>query len=131
MKILICGSRTFNDSRAIEEQLGTFEGIEGITIIHGGARGADSLAGNIAKKLGWKQLVFLPDWDLHGKCAGIVRNDLMLDQQPDLVMAFWDGKSRGTQHTIREATKRKIKVIIHYDKRNFNQSDPSKQDDAD
>jgi hypothetical protein len=83
------------------------------TVIHGGAHGADQCAGVAAEQLGYGVHVFRADWGQFGKRAGIVRNNLMLDTNPDLVIAFWDGQSRGTKHTIDEARKRGIEVEVY------------------
>lgn len=57
--------------------------------------------------------MFPANWKL-GRRAGPIRNQLMLDQNPDKVIAFHDGRSRGTLHTITEARRRGISVeIIH------------------
>lgn len=118
MKLLICGSRTFRDLKLMEkhlEEFATLDNVHDITIIHGDAKGADKAADRIAKKYGWKVERYPADWEAYGKAAGIIRNDLMLDLKPDLVMAFWDGKSRGTKHTIEEAKKRGIKTqVVHF-----------------
>jgi len=81
-------------------------------LIEGGARGADSLAGAWADAEGVQHIRVPADWAKHGKKAGFLRNIQMLDMNPDLVVAFWDGKSRGTAHTIEEAKKRRIPVRI-------------------
>jgi len=36
----------------------------------------------------------------------------MLDWEPELVLAFWDGRSTGTEHTITEANRRGIPVEV-------------------
>lgn len=114
MKVLACGSRRFADqfaaSLAIDARIGQLPA--DCEVIHGGAAGADEMAGRAAYARGLPVTVFIPDWDHHGKRAGVLRNLQMLDQAPDLVLAFWDGKSTGTAHTIVEAGKRKIPVEI-------------------
>ena len=55
---------------------------------------------------------FPADWDTYGKQAGFIRNIQMLDEKPDLVIAFQKNASRGTQHTINEARKRGIPVEV-------------------
>jgi hypothetical protein len=60
----------------------------------------------------WNVRVFPADWERYKRRAGIIRNLEMLDQEPDLVIAFWDGKSRGTAHTIGEARRRGIPVEV-------------------
>lgn len=112
MKILVCGSRTFNDYGKMESALLNLPFIGGI--ISGGADGADKLAELYASNHSVHNLVVRADWKNEGKSAGIKRNLKMLDMKPDLVVAFWDGKSRGTKHTLTEAMKRKIPTLTVY-----------------
>jgi len=118
MKILVCGSHTFDDYASVEHYLwviaklgGTSSGVE---IISGGANGADKLAEKFVDNMGCIGHMVPADWEKHGKSAGIIRNNEMLDMGPDIVVAFWDGKSRGTQHTLTEAMKRKIPTLTVY-----------------
>jgi hypothetical protein len=84
---------------------------EDTTIIHGGAPGADRMAGSLAMKLGFDIIVYYAEWVKHGKAAGAIRNRRMLDEEhPDLVIAFWDGSSPGTAGMIREAEQRDVEV---------------------
>jgi hypothetical protein len=110
MIVLVCGSRDWQDQEMIRQALATLPADS--TVIAGGARGADGLGEQIARELGLKTRVFPADWNEYGKRAGYIRNIQMLDQSPDQVWAFWDGKSRGTAHTIREAKKRGIQVKL-------------------
>ena len=117
IKVLVCGSRGFNDYVLMKTQimklLNRFDTT--ITIISGGAKGADTLAEDVAKQLGISTTILKPNWDKHGKSAGMIRNNAMLDMKPNIVLAFWDGKSKGTKHTIAEARKRKIEVhLVQY-----------------
>jgi hypothetical protein len=82
MRVLVCGSRTWADEAAIQRAL---EGLAPgpTTIIHGGARDADHLAGRIATSLGYAVEVFEADWS-RGRRAGLDRNIRMLDSKPDL-----------------------------------------------
>lgn len=89
------------------------ERIKPTMVIHGGARGADKLAGEVAKELGIEVVVFPANWELYGKRAGYVRNQLMLDAgKPSLVLAFPIGESRGTRMMIDIATRAGVKVIV-------------------
>jgi hypothetical protein len=110
MKILVCGSRNWTDRTAIENELLKLP--LGSTIIHGAAKGADRLAGEVAKEVGLQVVEFPPDWNKYGKSAGFKRNLEMLDANPDLVLAFQLDGSKGTQHTIDNARKRGIKVGV-------------------
>lgn len=110
MKVLVCGSRGWYDTDTITLRL--LDLPTDTYIIHGAASGADQLASEAAAHLGLLQRAFPADWRKHGKKAGILRNIQMLDEQPDLVIAFWMGQSRGTSHTITEARKRGIPVEV-------------------
>jgi hypothetical protein len=110
MRVLVCGSRSFTDRTTAWQVLFPLD--RGTEIIHGGARGADQVAGEAAALLKLHTTVVPADWDTHGKRAGYLRNIQMLDMDPGLVIAFWDGQSKGTQHTINEARKRGIPVLV-------------------
>ncbi len=68
-------------------------------IVSGGARGVDTCAKEYAKANGIKLTEFLPDYDKYGRSAPLKRNLLIIDYA-DCVIAFWDGKSRGTKFVI-------------------------------
>lgn len=113
MKIVICGSRDWptqaNDQiRTRIQQLPPDS-----TVIAGGARGVDNLAASYARAEGLAVIEVPAQWEIHGRSAGYKRNIAMLDLQPDLVIAFWNGQSRGTAHTIQAAETRRIPVEIH------------------
>ncbi len=111
--ILVCGSREWTDKESIRRVLFEEASQRTILIIHGGARGADRLAGEIAKEQGFHVKVFYPDWEKYGKSAGFVRNkEMLVEGKPDEVIAFWDGKSRGTMHTINLAQGMNIPTTI-------------------
>ena len=111
MKILITGSRTWTDKKIILKALS--KQLDILYIIHGGARGADSLAGEAARELKLDVKVYPAEWNKYGKRAGYLRNKQMLDtEKPDLVLAFHKDSSRGTQHTINLARERGIPVEI-------------------
>ncbi|MBQ3093893.1 MAG: hypothetical protein IJC52_01865 [Clostridia bacterium] len=79
-------------------------------IVSGGADGIDTAAKEIAHELGIPLKEFLPDYALFGKRAPLVRNDQIVDYA-DMVLAFWDGESRGTQYVIGECLKRQKRVV--------------------
>jgi len=113
MKVLICGGRDFDDYDMMANLLSELRAKHPqLEIVSGGARGADSLADYYAQTNGVKITVMKADWDTHGKGAGIIRNNQMLDLVPDLVLAFWDGRSRGTLHTIEEARRRGLETKV-------------------
>ena len=78
-------------------------------VIHGAAAGADSLAGRYARRKHIRESKFPADWVRHGRSAGVIRNQRMLDEgEPDLVVAFPGG--RGTADMVRQAKAAGIKV---------------------
>lgn len=109
---LIVGSRTFSDYDLLEEKtdklLQNKQGKD-ITIVSGGSQGADKLAEKYAKERGYRLIVMPADWDGDGKSAGYKRNVRMhefISTKTDRgVIAFWDGKSKGTQHSFELAKK--------------------------
>lgn len=112
MKIAIVGSRTFTDYLLLERCLSqVMETYTIDLIISGGAYGADALAERFAREKGIPTLIFKPDWDKYGKSAGYKRNALIVNEA-DVVVAFWDGFSRGTKHTVDLAEKLKKPVVV-------------------
>src|SRR3989442_4834179 len=111
LRVLVCGSRAWTDYDAILRRLAQME--EGRpTIVDGAAGGADTMADRAAKTLNLTIERYPADWATYGKRAGFIRNEQMLDIGVGLVIAFWDGQSRGTQHTIESATRRGIPVEV-------------------
>lgn len=109
MIVLACGSRGWTDLATIHRRIGELP--PDSIVIHGGARGADELAGLAAHAHGFNDAVVRPLWDLHGKSAGRKRNAAMLDLRPDRVIAFSLG-TPGTASTIRMARERGIPVEV-------------------
>jgi hypothetical protein len=114
MRVLICGDRNWDDGLPIAWIVRALaHGPDESTVIEGEARGADSLAGRSAERQGVPVEKYPADWDAHGKAAGPIRNQQMLDDgRPDIVVAFHDDldNSRGTGDMVRRATKAGIPV---------------------
>lgn len=108
MKLAVVGSRNFNEYDLLESHLNSLLPSQ---IIPGGAKGADSLAEQYAEKYSISIHVFKPDWKKYGRGAGIVRNKEIVDAA-DHVLAFWDGKSKGTKSSIDHARKNNKPVTI-------------------
>ena len=106
MKIAIIGSRTVNI-----DDLGAHLSNECTEIVSGGARGVDNCAERYANENGIKLVEILPEYDKYGKAAPIVRNKQIVDYS-DKVIAFWDGKSRGTLSVINYCKKIKKECCV-------------------
>lgn len=113
MRVLVCGGRDFQDADDLEASLDAFhEGARGPIelLIHGGARGADSLAGEWARSRGVACIVYEANWTSQGRSAGPIRNKRMLDEgMPDVVIAF--PGARGTANMMRQARDRGLEVL--------------------
>lgn len=109
--ILVCGGRDFYDKKMLKQTLDKIRETSGITkIVHGGARGADSLANYYANSYGIECKVY-PYVEAAGKAGGPIRNKFMLqDANPDLIVAFPGGK--GTANMIKLAQNARKKIII-------------------
>ena len=107
VRVLVAGSRSitaFDLSPYIPSDCGL--------IISGGAKGIDTVAEQYAAAHKIECRVYKPDYARFGKAAPLKRNDEMVEQA-DMVIAVWDGKSRGTKHTIDYAVKtgKEVKVV--------------------
>ena len=106
LKIAIIGSRNLTVNN-LEKYLP-----EGVTeIVSGGAKGIDSCARDYAQENNIKLTEFLPQYEKYGKGAPLKRN-LQIINYSDEVLAFWDGKSRGTKYVIDQCRKNNKKVTI-------------------
>lgn len=96
MKVAVVGSRSITKIR-LEDYLPS----DTEEIVSGGARGVDTCAANYARANGIPLREFLPEYELYGKAAPLIRNDLIVESA-DMVIAFWDGRSTGTQYVVRK-----------------------------
>lgn len=113
--VIIAGTRTFSDYRLLQERCDYyFSSKKPTSIVCGEARGADSLGKRYAQEHGIKVDSFPADWDTYGRKAGYIRNAQMADNA-DALIAFWDGKSRGTANMISLARENGLLVrIVRY-----------------
>jgi YspA, cpYpsA-related SLOG family len=113
-KVIVAGSRDFNNYELLKRKLDVAlanKVSEGITIISGAARGADKLGERYAAERGYDLISKPADWDTYGKRAGYIRNEEMA-KIADALVAFWDGKSRGTYHMINIAKRYNLPTIV-------------------
>ena len=86
---------------------------EGVTeIVSGGAEGIDTCAREYAQRHGLKLTEFLPEYEKYGRGAPLRRN-ITIIEYADFVLAFWDGRSRGTKYVIDNCKKRNIPVAVY------------------
>ena len=110
MKVAVVGSRNFNNYELLKE---TLDKLNISLIVSGGAKGADSMSEVYAKEHGIETLIFKPDWSL-GRHAGFLRNENIVNNC-NVLVAFWDGKSSGTKHSIDLAYKKnKVIKIVNF-----------------
>ena len=125
MRIAVIGSRSLAVSN-----LGEYLP-DGVTeIVSGGARGVDSSAREYARAHQLKLTEFLPEYERYGRAAPIKRNVTIIENA-DMVLAFWDGESRGTAFVISECKKRgipcKVYMVLAFWCTNQNEEMPSRK----
>lgn len=118
-RVIIAGGRDFNNypglAKVMDRLLANVT--DEITVVCGMAQGTDRLGERYAKERGYAIRYFPADWDNNGRRAGFIRNEQMA-QNADALVAFWDGKSRGTKHMIETAQKHKLDIRVkHYTRR--------------
>lgn len=109
-KVIIAGSRTFNDYELLKSVCNKLIH-ERIEIVSGTANGADKLGERYAKEFGHTIKYFPADWNKYGKAAGYKRNAEMA-KYSEVLITFWDGKSKGTKHMIKLAKDCKLEIHI-------------------
>jgi hypothetical protein len=117
-KVVIAGSRGFSNYKLLYEKCNEIlrekRKTHNIVVISGHARGADLSGEKYASDMGFDLEIFPAEWKKFGKSAGFRRNEQMAEVADGLI-AFWDGKSSGTQHMISIAEKKGISTrIIKY-----------------
>lgn len=120
MRVLVTGSRDWTDRRAvwfaIFNQYLDCDNPADFTVVHGDCpTGADRIAHEFCA---WQPLRVTEerhpaDWDVHGKAAGPLRNQVMVDLGADICLAFPLGDSRGTRDCMRRAQAAGIPIINH------------------
>lgn len=106
MKVAIIGSRD------LKFKINRYVPSSARLIISGGARGIDSIAEAYADENGVEKLIIKPDYKKYGRSAPLVRNRQIIESA-DLVLAFWDGESRGTMHSVKYAIECGKNIELH------------------
>lgn len=118
MRVLVCGTRDAENylgaNGRLVASLSSLCVDEHVTaLIEGGCNGPDEWARQFANLHKIPCFTYRAQWAKHGKSAGPIRNQRMIDiGKPDLVVAVWDGKSRGTRDMIERAVKAHVPVRI-------------------
>ena len=117
-KVIIAGGRDFVDYNLLREKVNNIlidkRLTHKIVIVSGCARGADTLGIRYASENIFDVDKYPADWDKYGKKAGYMRN-VEMAENADALIAFWDGKSKGTKHMIDIATERNLPIrVIRY-----------------
>ena len=107
MKVAIIGSRSIEI-----ENLSEYIPKETTEIVSGGAKGVDTSAREYAIANSIKLTEFLPEYEKYKKGAPLMRN-LKIIEYSDIVIAFWDGKSKGTKFVIDNCNKTGKKIMVH------------------
>lgn len=117
-RIIVCGGVDFDDygllKTKLDELLPKFENVR---LISGHARGADSLGERYAAENGIPVQVFPAEWTKYGKAAGPIRNKAMLNyakEETTVVVAFWNGKSRGTADMLKQAKSGGAECVVFF-----------------
>lgn len=108
MQVAVIGSRGFNDYELVVR---TLSNLHITLLISGSAKGADSLGERYANENNIETLIFKPDWEKHGKAAGMIRNTDIVNNS-ELIVAFWDQTSKGTKDSIDKAKKLGKKIVV-------------------
>jgi hypothetical protein len=113
-RICVCGDREWGSKAAIKREMEKFDPQE-TTLIHGAAPGADSIAAELAVKLGWVKIEAYPaQWADYGRAAGPIRNKAMVKSGLDLVLAFHPNlaASRGTKNMVKQSEAAGVHVEV-------------------
>jgi hypothetical protein len=111
MRLLVTGGRSFSDREFLFATLDALHAQHHFTLlIHGDAKGTDRLAGEWAAERGVAVSARPADWRRYGRGAGMVRNRQMLDEKPDLVVAFPGGP--GTKNMAEIARRAGVRVMV-------------------
>jgi len=106
MRVAVIGSRNLS-----VENLGDYLPENTTEIVSGGAKGVDTCARDYALSHGIKITEYLPEYEKYGRAAPLKRN-ITIIQNADLVLAFWDGKSKGTKFVIDSCEKLGVEVRV-------------------
>lgn len=115
MRVLVTGSRSWTDETVVHKALAAVAETTpagAMTVVHGGARGADLIAAGYAVRCGFVVEEHLADWNRYGRRAGMIRNALMVKAGADLCLAFIRDNSPGATACAEMARRAGISVVV-------------------
>lgn len=124
-RVIIAGGRDFTDHQKGFKHLDKIlMNLKDIEVVCGEAKGADTVGKKWAESRGYTVKSFIPDWEGQGRAAGHIRNREMAEYAAEkdsdgndrgYLVAFWDGKSKGTKGMIEAAEKLGLKIrVVRY-----------------
>lgn len=120
-RIIVCGGRHFNDYNLLKDEIDKVIArfnryVQEIEIVSGHCAGADQLGEQYARECGYPCKVFPANWEKYGRSAGPIRNSEMIKYASEvnvpIVVAFRSPRTKGTNDTIKKATKKGFKVFV-------------------
>lgn len=111
MKVAIVGSRQYDHLDLVAQYVAQLP--EGTVVLSGGALGVDQAAAAAARARGLEVHEYLPEYEKFGRQAPLLRNTIIA-WESDRMVAFWDGRSRGTLDAIRKARRNRDRPIEVY-----------------
>lgn len=117
MRVLFSGNRKFDDDRVVIAMLDRLVARAGgpphVTVVHGGSGSLDWMVDVLARHIGMKVEIHRADWQRHGRAAGPIRNQEMVDLGADLLVAYPLPEGRGTQDCIERGVKAGIPTLVY------------------
>lgn len=113
--VIIAGSRSIKDIKVVNQRMEEIRASQSLQIqeiVSGTAHGVDQLGEKWAESMNIPIKRFPAEWDKYGKSAGFRRNKQMA-KYADVLVAIWDGKSKGTQHMIKVAQAMGLEVLVY------------------
>lgn len=118
MKVIIAGSRSFeythgNKLVSLVADAVLASKFKITEIVSGHAQGIDQAGEFYAQTYKIPCKIFYPEWNKHGRSAGVIRN-LEMTKYADALIVIWDGKSHGTKNMIDTANRLGLPVYEHF-----------------
>jgi len=110
--VVMTGSREWELADPVKEAVSSLN--KEVIVLHGGARGLDTLAHNFCLELGLKVIPIFADWYKYGKTAGVIRNTTLIEFNPILVIGFLIDNipCNGTQDCLAKARLKNIPTLV-------------------